>query len=110
VQAERSASVGTGSANAVVGIMPTRDPIMATPTSPLRILFMVLSFHLVRSRGTPATYGYVGDALSWDGGESCDCHHAFGDSVFPAKIHDDTQAASQTFIVDRGIVEMKPSE
>jgi hypothetical protein len=44
----------------------------------------------------------IEDALSWDGGESCDCHHAFGDSVFYRKIHDDTQAASQTFFIDQG--------
>jgi hypothetical protein len=56
--------------------------------------------HLVRSRGTPATYGHVGDALSWDGNKICDCHHALGDSVFTQK-PDDTQAASQTVIVDQ---------
>jgi hypothetical protein len=68
VQAERSASVGTGSANAVMGMVPTREPMMATPTSPLRILFMVLSFISFGLGAHPATYRHVDGCtiLGWE--------------------------------------------
>src|ERR1700730_17538970 len=59
VHAERSASVGTGSANAVMGMVPAREPMMATPTSTLRILFMVLSFIWFGFRSHPETYRHV---------------------------------------------------
>jgi hypothetical protein len=100
VQAERSASVGTGSANAVMGMVPTRKPMMATPTSPLRIFLIVLSFFRL-GLGTPATYRHVDGCTILRREEKAVTAITVWAILFLLKTHDDTQAASQTFIIDQ---------
>jgi hypothetical protein len=101
VQAERSASVGTGSANAVMGMVPTREPMMATPTSPLRIFFIVLSFLQLGLGANPTTYRHVDGCTILRREEKAVIAITLLAILFLRKTHENTQAAFQTFIIDQ---------
>jgi hypothetical protein len=88
VHAERSSAGGYGLGKCRGGHYANQKADDGNSDQPIANFIHGALLHLVRSRGTPATYGHVGDALSWDGNKICDCHHDLGDYVFAQNVRE----------------------